>query len=251
MGAHAGVYAKSGTELKQRSPQMQSGYGCIRDDDGVSSMFWFDMDTDGGGWAVVAEQTMYKHGYPSNTIEKGTAGNKSELPTDDPTDVKDVRLTRWPKYTEYIIKNVVDLNGTATDSSLSEGWWRNTTGSFGEVEVDMMGFYLDKSDYQNGRASDAYVTYSSTAWGDSNSHYAYYGYRWYDTNSVTYNWWGQADLWGHLINSDLFRVASTVTGYGRTAGCGTGWANNACRLGKNNWVNRASIKHKGVFMVRR
>lgn len=250
MAARSGVYAKSGTELKAKSPTMGNGYGCIRNDNGKAEMYYFDMETDGGGWAVVAEQSIYDHGYPSNAYESGNKRN-GQLPTSDPSNVQSIRLTKWPKYTEYTIANKVDLNGTSTDASLTEGNWKYDTGSFGEVEVDMMGFYLNKSDYQSGKASDSMVTFNGTPWGDSHSHYAYYAYYWFGKNSHTYNHWGQADMWGHIVNSDLMRVASDVTGYGRTAGCGAGWAQNACRKAKNNWVNRDTIKHKGVFMVRR
>jgi hypothetical protein len=249
MGCHSGVYAKGGKDLKAKSPNMPDGYGCIRNDDGKSQMFWFDMTTDGGGWAVIAEQSVYEsHGYPLNVISKG---KYDELPDGNRSSVKSVRLTTMPKYTEYAIANRVDLNGVVNDGSLTEGIWKNDTGAFGDVEVDMMGFLLDKTNYQGGKASDEFVKFGDVAWGDSQSHASYYGYMWFGKNSVTYNWWGQGDMWGHLINSDLFRVASDQTGYGRTAGCGSGWANNACRTGKVNWVHRNTVKHKAVFMVRR
>lgn len=67
---------------------------------------------------------------------------------------------------------------------------------------------------------------------------------------MTYNHWGQADIWGHIVNSDLYRIASTETGHARTAGCGAAWADNSCRLAKTAWVNRSIIKQKAVLMVR-
>jgi len=253
MGCHSGVHAKGGKELKAKSPNMPDGYGCIRNDEGRAEMYWFDMTTDGGGWAVVAEQPVTEsHGYPSTAYTDVKDAGKDNLPNGERSvERTSRRLTKWPKYTEYAIANKVDLNGATYDSSLAEGIWKQNTGSFGEVEVDMMGFYLNKSDYQGGKASDDMVSFNGVAWGDSHSHYAYYGYRWFNQNNNTYNHWGQADMWGHIINSDMYRVASTVTGFGRTAGCGTGWANNACRTGKSNWVNRNTVKHKAVFMVRR
>ncbi len=252
MGCHSGVFARGGKELKRLSPNMPDGYGCIRTDGGKSEMYWFDMTTDGGGWAVVAEQSVYEsHGYPLavylNQEESGILG----LPDGIRSSVKSVRLSTWPKYTEYGIANRVNLNGAAGDSSTSEGFWKNNTGSFGEVEVDMMGFYLNKSNYQDGKASDNMVLFNGVPWANSHPHPSYNGYRWFNTNNVTYNHWGQNDMWGHLIDSDMFRIASTVTGYGRTAGCGAGWAQNSCRLNKSNWVNRLTIKHKSIFMVRR
>lgn len=237
-----GPHAYSAYDLKQKSPTMPSGYGAFRNEitDQVTE-YWMDMDTDGGGWTVVAEQDLLQHGYPSVT---------GDLPTGNASSINTTRITNWPRYNEYAVKNVVDLGGTSSDNSLTEGLWKFNTGNFELVEVDMMSFHLNKSDYQGGKASDDYVLFEGTAWGDSHSHYAYYGYRWFNQNNIVYNWWGQADVWGHLINTDLFRIASTVTGYARTAGCGTGWANNACRLAKNAWVNRTTVKHKAVFMVR-
>lgn len=228
---------------------MNSGYGCIRDEvTGESSMYWFDMTTDGGGWAVVAEQSLYEsHGYPIYVLNNA---KYTELPDGNRSNVKSVRVTNWPRYTEYGIKNLVELNGITDDGSLTEGFWKNNTGSFGKVQCDMVGFYLNKTDYQGGKASDSYVTFEGTPWGDSNPHFAYSGYRWYNQNNITYNWWGQEDMWGHLIDSDIFRVASTVVGFGRPTSCGTSWADDACRLGRNNWVHRATVKHKAVFMVR-
>lgn len=247
MGCHSGVYAKGGKELKERSPNMPDGLGCIRDDNGKASMYWFDMTTDGGGWAVVAEQSLYEHGYPSNAV----SGSKSEdtTPTGDRNSVKSYRRTDWPKFTEYGVAN--RTNNAGADASLNEGFWKKNTGTFGEVEVDMMSFYLNKSDYQDGKANDDMVRYNGTPWGDSHSHASYYGYRWFNQNNHTYNHWGQKDLWGHIINSDLYRIASSVTGYARTAGCGTGWANNSCRTAKQDWTNRNNQIHKGIFMVRR
>lgn len=200
-----------------------------------------DMNTDGGGWTVVADQTMYVHGYP--TAEAG-------IPNLDPNDIKNTRLTDWPKFTEYGVRNVVDLHGAVSDDSVATGFTKDNTGSFGEVQVDMMSFYLNKTDYQNGRASDDYVKFNGVPWGDSHDHASYYGYRWFDSQNVTYNWWGQADIWGHLIDSGIFRISSNYTGYARPGSCGTGWATNACREAKTAWVNRNTIKHKAVFMVR-
>lgn len=242
MGSGYGPVAYSALDLKTKSPNIPSGYGAFRDEitDQITK-YWMDMETDGGGWVVVAEQDLYQHGYPSVT---------GDLPTGEASAVNTTRITNWPRFNEYAIKNIVDLNGTTTDNSLTEGLWKFNTGTFGLVEVDMMSFLLDKNDFQGGKASNDHVLFNGTPWGDSHSHYAYFGYRWFNNNNTTYNWWGQADVWGHLINSDLFRIASTVTGYARTSGCGTSWSNNACRLAKNAWVNRSTINHKAVFMVR-
>lgn len=247
MACHSGVYAKGGKQLKQRSPNMPDCLGCIRDDSGKATMYWFDMTTDGGGWAVVAEQSLYVHGYP--TTEVSRSKTEDTTPNGDRNTVKSYRRTDWPPYTEYAVAN--RSNNAGADASLVEGIWKYDTGSFGEVEVDMMGFYLDKTDYQEGKASDNMVLYNGTPWGDSHSHASYQGYRWFDRTNHTYNHWGQSDLWGHIVNSDLYRIASNVTGYARTAGCGAGWANNSCRTAKIAWTNKDSQIHKGIFMVRR
>ena len=243
MGCHAGIYARTGAELKAKSPLMQDGMGCVRSDNRTKHVHWYDMVSDGGGWAVVAEQNMYTHNqaYPEVT---------GVTPTTNPDVVNNCRVTDWPPYTEYGVRNIVKLNGVTNDGSLSQSFWKFNTGSFGTVQCDMMSFLLNKSDYQGGRASDAYVMYNGSAWGDAHSHYAYSAYRWFDSASHVYNHWGQSDMFGHIVSSDLFRVASSVTGFGRTAGCGTGWASDSCRLGKNNWVYRNTVKHKAVFMVR-
>jgi len=200
-----------------------------------------DMTTDGGGWTIVADQNLYVEGYAMST---------SGLPDDNPNNTQNTRFTRWPKYTEYAIKSVIDLHGATYDASVAPEFRKFNTGSFGEVEVDIIGFYLDKNDFQEGRASNNYVMYNGVPWGDSNSHDHYYGYLWFGQSGMTYNHWGQADVWGHIVNSNLFRIASTETGYARTGSCGASWAQNNCRLAMSAWVNRSVIKQKAVFMVR-
>ena len=208
--------------------------------DNTARTVYCDMVTDGGGWTIVADQNLYFEGYP-------TAGG---LPDDNPNNTQNTRLTRRPKYSEYAIKSVIDLHGAPYDASVAPEFRKFNTGTFGEVEVDMISFLFDKSDYQNGRAKDEYVMFNGVPWGDSNSHPHYIGYYWFNKNSMTYYHWGQTDIWGHIVNSDLYRIASTETGYARTAGCGNGWAENNCRLAKTAWVNRNIIKQKAVFMVR-
>lgn len=62
---------------------------------------------------------------------------------------------------------------------------------------------------------------------------------------------GQEDKFGHLINSDLFRIVSTDSNsFARSAGCGEAWAKNSCRTSKNAWINKNLINAKAVFMVR-
>lgn len=243
MSSIGGPNANSAFDLKIKSPKLPSGYGAFRDEitDQVTK-YWLDMETDGGGWVVVAEQNLYQHGYPNIT---------GDLPTGTAETVNTCRITNWPRFNEYAVRNIVYLNGTNSDASLSQGFWKFNTGSFGLVEVDMMSFLLNKSDYQDGRASDEYVKFNGVPWADARiDHANHRGYRWFNTSTVTYNWWGQSDVWGHLVNTNLFRIASTVTGYARTANCGTGWANNSCRLSLNAWVNREIINHKCIFMVR-
>lgn len=235
-----GTYlAKSCKEILETQGNQGSKAYTIYLDNSAKTVFC-DMATDGGGWTIVADQNLYVEGYPS---VGGT-------PDDDPNNVQSTRITRWPKYTEYAIKSVIDLHGAPADLSVVPEFRKFNTGNFGEVEVDMISFLLNKNDFQNGRASNDYVMFNGVPWGDSNAHASYYGYYWFGKNGMTYNHWGQADVWGHLVNSDLFRISSNYTGYARTAGCGAAWANNACRESKTAWVYRNTVKQKAVFMVR-
>lgn len=240
-------YDLNGLFIASSCKDILDSHGSIGDDyyqirtDSANRSVFCDMTTDGGGWTIVADQNLYVEGYPN-----ANAG----IPNNDPNDIKNTRLTRWPSYTEYAIKSVIDLHGAPYDASVNDEFRKFNTGSFGEVEVDMISFLLDKNDYQNGRAKNEYVTHNGVAWGDSHSHPNYYGYYWFGKSGMTYNHWGQADVWGHIVNSDLFRISSNQTGYARTAGCGAAWANNACREAKSAWVNRNTIKQKAVLMVR-
>jgi hypothetical protein len=256
MGCHAGVYAKGGIELKAKNPNMTSGYRCIRDDDGTPRVFWMEMERSGGGWAIVSRQDMVAPQsitYPGSTKAWFQRNMENVFPNADKSiNILNTRTTRWPKYREYMVANYSDTRGYPYDSSLSEGTWVHNTGNFGEVEVDMIGFLLNKNDMQEGRASNDYVLYNGVPWADSNGHHAYNAYLWFGKNSSTYNHWGQQDMYGHLISStDLFRIASDGPGFARTAGCGTGWASNACRQAKSAYVNRNHIQHFAVFGVRR
>lgn len=234
------LLAASCKEILNSQGSVGDGLYDIRLDNNTHNVFC-DMTTDGGGWTIVADQNLYLEIYPN-----ANAGT----PNNDPNDIKNSRLTRWPKYSEYAIQSVVDLHGVTDDGSLTPEFRKYNTGAFGEVEVDMMSFYLNPNDYQNGRASDEYVKHNGVAWGDSNSHDHYSGYYWFGQNGMTYNHWGQSDVWGHIVNSNLMRIASTEEGYARTAHCGSAWANNACRLALNAWTQRHVVKQKAVLMVR-
>lgn len=238
-GAVGTYLAKSCKEILNTQGSTGSKAYTIHLDNTVRTVYC-DMVTDGGGWTIVADQNLYVEGYP-------TAGG---LPDDNPNNTQNTRLTRWPKYSEYAVKSVINLHGAPYDASVAPEFRKFNTGAFGEVEVDMISFLLDKSNYQNGRAKNEYVMFNGVPWGDSHSDVNYYGYRWFNKNDMTYNHWGQSDVWGHIANSNLFRIASTVTGYARTAHCGAGWAANDCRLALTAWVNRSIIKQKAVFMVR-
>ncbi len=233
--------ARSCNDILNSHGNIGDGLYSITTDNSQRNVFC-DMTTDGGGWTIVADQNLYIDGYPTST---------SGIPNNDPNDIKNTRLTRWPAYTEYSIKSVIDLHGATYDDSLVPYFAKYTTGRFGEVEVDMIGFYLNKNDYQSGRAKNEYVSFNGVPWGEAFSGDPYHNsYRWFDTNTTMYNYWGQSEIWGHLITTNIFRIASTVTGYGRPGSCGTGWANNSCRLAKSVWLNRNTIKQKAIFMVR-
>lgn len=240
-------YDENGLFVAHSCKDVLNSHGSVGDGlyqintDGNNRSVFCDMTTDGGGWTIVADQNLYIEGYPT-----ANAG----IPNNDPNDIKNTRLTRWVKYTEFAVKSVIALHGAPYDTSLAPEFRKFDTGTFGEVEVDMMSFVIDKNNYQNGRAKDAYISFGGVPWGDSNSHASYSGYYWFGKHGMTYNHWGQEDVWGHLVNSDLYRISSVQTGYARTAGCGAAWANNACREGKSAWVNRNIVKQKAIFMVR-
>lgn len=238
--------AKSCKEILNSQGSTGDGLYTINLDSTNRSVFC-DMTTDGGGWTVVADQDLYFTSNENKGIGYPTAN--AGIPNNDPNDIKNSRLTRWPKYTEFAIASKIDRHGAPYDASLAPEFRKYNTGSFGEVEVDMMSFFLDKNNFQNGRAKNEYVTYNGVPWGDSHSHASYRGYSWFG-NNFTYDYWGQSDFFGHIINSDLFRISSLHEGYARTAGCGGAWANNACRESKNAFVYRNTVKQKAIFMVR-
>ncbi len=203
-----------------------------------------DMTTDGGGWTIVADQNLYVEGYPS------TIG----LPNANPNSVQSTKLKYWPYFSEYALKSVIDLNGvsysSSSDGSLEPKFIKYDTGSFGEVNLNMIDFVLYKTDYQSGRASNNYVMYNGTAWGDSDTRDHYYAYYWFNKNSSTYNFWGQSEIWGEIFTSSIYRIASTVTGYATTGTCGPAWAANDCRLALTAWQQRSTVKQKALFLVR-
>jgi hypothetical protein len=208
---------------------------------GSSKTVVCNMTTDGGGWTVVADQNLYTEGYPT-----ANAG----IPDLDPNNAQNTRITTWPTYTEYSVLSIVDTHGATNDASVTPLFQKYNTGSFGAVNVDQFSFLLNPSDYQGGKASDSQVMFNGVPWGDSHSHDYYQGYRWFNQNDMTYYFWGQSSIWGHLVNTNLYRIASTETGYARTGTCGASWAQNDCRLAMSAWVNRSTIKQKIVFMVR-
>jgi hypothetical protein len=253
MGAAGGPIGRNAKEILQNSPSLQNndGYISIRPDgpNSAPKKIWADMSTDGGGWVVVAEQNLIT--APAN----GSAAYPSvtgDLPTTRKDSVNACRIQDWPPYTEFALLAIFETgSASSVDDTLHDRLWKYNTGAFGEVRVDMMSFHLDKSDYQGGRATDAMVTFGGTPWGDSNSHYAYEGYRWFNQYNFTYNHWGQTDLWGHIITTNIMRLASdSGTHWVYTSNCGAGWAQNSCRRGKSSYTARETTNQKAVFLVR-
>lgn len=253
MATGGGPIARNPKELLQQSPKLQNndGFVAVRPDgpNSTPQKVWADMTTDGGGWAVVAEQDMISAPANSNAAFPNVTG---DFPTTDKNTVNACRIQNWPPYTEYAIKAIYETgSATTVDDTLQDRYWKYDTGDFGEVRVDMMSFHLDKTNNQNGKATDSMVTYNGTAWGDSHTHYAYYGYRWFNKTNTTYNYWGQTDLFGHVINSNLMRLASNSgTHWVYTSNCGAGWAQNSCRYGKAAYTQRTVTNQKAVFLVR-
>lgn len=253
MATSGGPRGKNPKELLQQSPKLQNndGYVGVRPDGPTSppQKVWADMTTDGGGWAVVAEQNMITAAADGNAAYPSVTG---DLPTTDKNTVNPCRIQNWPPYTEFAVKAIYETGSASSiDDTLADRYWKYDTGNFGEVRVDMMSFHLDKNDYQGGRATGSMVEYEGTAWADSNGHYAYYGYRWFDKHNFTYNHWGQTDIFGHIIDSNLRRLASdSSTHWVYTSNCGQGWAQNACRRGKTAYTERNNTNQKAVFLVR-
>ncbi|MCH7850216.1 MAG: hypothetical protein IH845_01080 [Nanoarchaeota archaeon] len=196
-----------------------------------------DMTTDDGGWTVVAAANIEINSwYPDLS--------STEVPTTIPTDETYSRIYTWPKYTEYMTRTIYSdhFDGTTTDRTAGP----KDTGIYGEVECNIIDFYIDNANYQNGKCTDAMVG----SWTDCNPNPNYDGYDWFGTYCNTYYFFGQHDLMGHVVSSDIYRLNGSSSRWISIDGCGTGWANNACREGKDSYTKQDQLSQKLVLMVR-